>query len=187
MKNRQACAKLAITALVVFGWITGGLSADPGEIGPQPDDGNVVSKVGPTFGGVHRDSVLFNADPRDTCPFESATNCKEDDVDGVIVMTDRANEVRVADDFRPAGTQIGEICWTAGYYGGNDEVGQFECVDNPPPDHWVVRFYEDLGGLPSVEIGPAGGQEVTILASSQHGGGSRLWDYAASVFRRRSL
>ena len=133
-------------------------------------------------GGVYHGYVQCDEhEPCDVCPFLTATNCKEDDDDGFIVISDRANEVRIADDFRPAGTQIGELCWTAGYYGGGDGVGNFECADAPPPDNWVVRFYQDAAGVPGAEVGTPGGQTLTILASNQHGGGSRLWDYAASI------
>ncbi len=125
------------------------------------------------YGGITCDLVPFG------CPFESSSTCKEECPDSEIVMSDLANEIRIADDFRPAGTQIGEICWTAGYYGGNDEVGEFECSSNPPWGAWVVRFYQDNAGLPGTEVGPAGGQEVIILASNHHGGTSRLWDYHA--------
>ncbi len=134
-------------------------------------------------GGVYHGHLVCDDGPCATCSFESSTNCKEDDDDGSIYVSDRSPgvEIRIADDFRPAGTQIGEICWTGAFYGSNEDGTQFECADNPPPDSWQVRFFEDSNGVPGTELAPVGGQIVTIIASSADGGTSRLWRYMGGL------
>ncbi len=133
-------------------------------------------------GGVYHGYV--QCDEHEPCSVRSywrSNICKEDDPDGNLILSDRSVDVRVADDFRPDGTQISTIYWTAGFYGGSGSDGYFECATDPPLDDWTVRFYQDAAGVPGAEIGVPGGQTLAIVVTTRHGGASRLWDYFGDV------
>ncbi len=117
--------------------------------------------------------------PCPVCTFRTNANCKFD-TGAFIVPSDRslAPPLRRADDFRPAGSTISSVCWWPAYF--NPFTGG-ECVQNPPPDDFRVRFFEDDNGLPGIEVGPSGGQTMVPAAKVWRGGNSRVWEYTATL------
>jgi len=132
------------------------------------------------LGGTYVGGALCGGIPPtcNTCSFLDEAHCKLPN-GGFIIVSDRASGIRLADDFQAAKDgNINSICWWPAFY--NPDLSM-ECGEPglPPADDFIVRFYDDSGGVPGTELGPPGGQTVTVAAKVWLG--FRVWRYSASL------
>ncbi|MCH8966807.1 MAG: IPTL-CTERM sorting domain-containing protein [Planctomycetes bacterium] len=144
---------------------------NPGVAGAAPGGPTVLPN---TSGG---DDLNNLSGLPSACLLEDDANCKL--FDGLfIVLSDRLRGVRWADDFRPDASPISRVCWWPCYF---NLFGFEECAQNPPPDDFIVRFYEDDGGLFGAELGPPGGQPLVPDAKEFLGSPFRCWSDTAPL------
>jgi len=118
------------------------------------------------------------------CPIEDQAHCQSAATGQFLFPSDRLLGIRRADDFRPTGSTISQVCFFPCFVGNG--FG-FECSaeGETPPDDYILKIYEDDFGIPGpLAAGiPVDGLSLTIdaKANSDPGGGSRCWRYSAPV------
>ena len=148
-------------------------------IGDTCDDGpacDTLAECETVCGGVF---VGYGTCADDVC----TTTASCDYCDGnlrtgpLVSPSDRSVNLRAADDLQPAGSTISALCWVGRY---EDLDGVHDCGEDAVDD-FVIRFYDDAGGMPGAEIGPPGGQAVTVAKKAAVPSLMGDWLYNASL------
>ncbi len=95
-----------------------------------------------------------------SCPITDDNKCQPH-TGTMMVPIDRRLGVRTADGFAPwgAGGTIDRVCWWPCWF--NPALDQ-SCADDAvrPPDDFIIRWYQDGGGIPGAEVGTIGGEPL---------------------------
>ncbi|UCE60938.1 MAG: hypothetical protein JSU63_04135 [Phycisphaerales bacterium] len=97
-------------------------------------------------GGEFHGGVLCSHRPCKVCYWDDLDHCQTGN--SCCYNADRNQGFRAADDFRAAGDTIDEICLEVGYY----QPVWGPCMDDPPDEDFIIRFYEDDNGFPGAEL-----------------------------------
>ena len=150
----------------------------PGVCDDQPPCNTQDGREG-VCDGEFVSGVTCEDNPCPACIIGSEEFCKEEGGSARIIMSDRNLNVRIADDFRPAGDTIAQLCWSPAFLGPDDECS---APGMTPPDDWLVSIYPDDGsGLPDNGDPVAVDLPVTVLGKTHRGANSRVWGYYGSI------